>query len=144
MSLAIRVAPLDELARRWADVEPMLRRATARTDGCYEPIDVLQQAMAGRVGFWLVDDDDGALVGLAVGEVRQYPRKRVLDIPFLAGGRLGEWWPLFLAETERAARAAGCAAITTGCGRPGWHRFWLAHGVTVKVAGSVIVRDLAA
>jgi hypothetical protein len=131
------------VARRWREIEPILRRATGRTDGCYEPIDVLQQAMAvpPRCGFWLIEDA-GEIVAVAVGEVRQYPRKRVLDIPFIAGKRLSEWWPLFVAETEARAREHGCTSITSACGRPGWSKFWAAHGVKVKVAGEVVVRDL--
>lgn len=139
--LEIRVPQLDELARRWPEIAPILKRATARTDGCYEPIDVLQQAMANRVGFWLIEDG-AELVGVAVGEIRQYPRKRVLDIPFLAGKRLTEWWPLFVTETDARAREHGCASITSACGRPGWSKFWAAHGVKVHVAGEVVVRDL--
>ena len=141
MTLAIRTPPLDELARRWAEIEPMLRKATARTDGCYEPIDVLQQAMRQQVGVMLVEDG-AALVAMFVVEVRQYPRKRVLDIPFLAGGRLADWFPLFVAEMDELAAKCGCKAITSACGRPGWSRFWAANGVEVKVAGEVVVRDL--
>lgn len=140
--MQIRIPPLAELASRWPEIEPLLRKATARTGGRYEPIHVLQMAMAGRAGFWLIEDD-GALIAVAVGEVRQWPTGlKDLDIPFVAGRRLGEWWPLFVEETEARARALDCAAVTSACGRRGWARFWRAHGVKVHVAGETVIRDL--
>jgi hypothetical protein len=144
LSLEIRVPPLEALALRWPEIEPLLRKATKRTKGRYEPVHVLQQAMAGRVGFWLIEDG-GEIVAVAVGEVRQYPSGlKDLDIPFVAGKRLAEWWPLFVAETEAKGRELGCAAVTSACGRPGWEKFWRAHGIEVEVAGLTIVRNLAA
>jgi hypothetical protein len=148
MPLSIRVPAVAEVAERWHAIAPLLEKATRRTEGRYEPVHLLQQAMAmpPQAGFWLIEDgpeDNKQLVAVAVGQFRTWPTgMRDLDIPFLGGSRLSEWWPLFVEATEKCARQAGCAAITSAVGRRGWSKFWAAHGVKVKVAGEMVVREL--
>lgn len=136
----IRLPPLEELAARWGEIEPILKRATLRTQGCYEPIDVLRQAMAQQVAFWLIEDG-ARLDAVAVTEVRQYPRKRVLLVNFIAGRRLAEWWPEFVAVMDKIAREQHCRMISA-YGRPGWVRFWGRRGVASAIASEIIVREL--
>src|SRR6266496_63818 len=95
--LTIRPPPVDELARRWPEIEPLLRRATDRTDGCYEPVDVLQLALSAQLWVWLIEDA-GELAGIATARLNVFPRKRLLTVDFIAGRRLAEWWPLLVAE----------------------------------------------
>jgi hypothetical protein len=136
----IRLPALDELARRWSEVGPILKRATDRTQGCYEPIDVLRQAMAGQVGFWFIETG-ARLDAVVVVEIRQYPRKRAVAINFIAGRRLTEWWPEFVERMDALARHHGCTLISA-YGRPGWVRFWQRRGVAVNIASEIIVREL--
>ena len=130
----MRLPPRDELARRWAEVEPHLRRATDRT-GCYEPIDLLAAAIAGRMGIW-VAERDGAIDAAIVTEIRQYPRRRVLEVPFIGGRNLRGWVKPLLDVLDAHGRAAGCSHIA-GSDRKGWARV---GGFTV--AGVLLVRDL--
>jgi len=106
--LTIRPPPVDELARRWPEIEPLLRRATDRTDGCYEPVDVLQLALSAQLWVWLIEDA-GELAGIATARLNVFPRKRLLTVDFIAGRRLAEWWPLLVAEMDRVARAQQCS-----------------------------------
>lgn len=55
--------------------------------------------------------------GCVVLEIRQYPRKREMNV-FLAGGELGEIIGN-IDELDAIARGAGAEALTMG-GRPGW------------------------
>jgi hypothetical protein len=132
--IAISLPPLAELARHWHEAEAILRRATARS-GCYEPADILALAFAGRMGIWFVRLD-GELVAIAVSEIRQYPRKRVLEVPFIAGVGMSAWHRPLLAALEAHGRAAGCVCIA-GYDRRGWGRV---AGFAER--GAVLVRDL--
>jgi hypothetical protein len=147
LTVTIRPPPLEEIVRRWGAIEPMLRRATDRTDGRYEPFDVLRSAWANQLGIWIIEDA-GELLGVAVVELRQYPaapsppRVRDIEIPFLAGDRLEEWCGAFDAAMAELGRTHGCKSVMTTVGRPGWSRFWASHGIPVRVAGTTVVRDL--
>lgn len=140
---AVRVPEIREILRRWSEIEPQLQRATARTQGCYEPEDVLAQICTGRCTMLFVEHGS-ALVAVAVAEVRDFPRRRVLDVGFI-GGRKGndtgvtEWAPILTAKLEEMARAVG-ATMLSGCGRIGWARvagFRIAGGYVTRVVPDV-------
>ena len=63
MACLIRLPDLAELSLRWWAVAPILKRATDRTAGSYEPIDVLREAFGGAVGIWIIEDENGDIVG---------------------------------------------------------------------------------
>jgi hypothetical protein len=136
---AVRTPPLAEILRRWSAVEPMLRRATARTQGCYEPEDVLAQICTGRCTMLFIERGS-ELVAVAVTEVRDFPRKRVLDVGFIGakpGADTGvrEWAPILTAALNDMARAVG-ATMLSGCGRIGWARvagFRIAGGYVTRI-----------
>lgn len=141
MTCRIRLPDLDELSLRWWQVEKILKRATDRTNGSYEPIDVLREAFAAQVGIWLVEDDSDDIIAVVVAGVRQFPRQKVLQISFVAGKRLEDWWPILVSEMDRVARAAGAAKIYSYA-RPGWIRFWKARGVAQHVTSEMLIRTL--
>lgn len=124
-AITIRAPVLAEIARRWGEIEPVLERATTRTDGCFEAIDVLGLAMSGSLLVWLIEDGV-ELIAVAVTEVRQYPRKRVCDIPFIAAARhhqhrLAEWIIPLRDRLKAHAEKFGCQQLRA-LGRPGWAR----------------------
>ena len=133
----VRAPPLAEILRRWNELFPLLRRATVRTQGCYEPEDVLIQVCQGRCTLLFIER--GQLQVVAVTELRDYPRRRVLDVSFI-GGRPGndtgisEWAPHFTAHLEKMARALG-ATMLSGVGRIGWSK---AGGF--RIAGGYMTR----
>jgi hypothetical protein len=126
--------PLDVLARVWPVVEPILQRATDRVTG-YEPIDLLRQTLLGRMSMWLVLDPAGNIVAAAVSELREYPRSRVLEVPFIAGSGLKRWHKRLLATLDDHARALGCIDIM-GFDRKGWAAFGF------EVCGVALVRHV--
>jgi hypothetical protein len=115
----ISLPPLDEVARHWHEAEPIIRRATDRS-GSYEPIDLLTLAFHGRMAIWFVRLD-GELIAVAVTEIRQFPRNRVLQIPFIAGRFMSAWHRPLLAALEVHAKDAGCSCLQ-GFDRRGWGR----------------------
>lgn len=125
--------PVEVIARRWIDIEKMFERAT-RTTCCYEPIDLLRAVMLGQMAMWFVECD-GVVVAALVTEVKQYPRRRILEVPFIAGGGIEKWHEPLMTALEEHARKFGCSHIA-GSGRKGWKRFGF------EEAGSFWVRNI--
>ena len=90
---------------------------------------------------WFVEDDKEDLIAVVVAGVRQFPQKRVVQISFVAGKRLAEWWPIFVEEMDALARKSGATAIYA-YGRPGWVRFWKARGIAQHVTSEMLIRAL--
>lgn len=102
---------------------------------------MLREVCAGQVGMWFIEDENDDLIGVAVAGVRSFPQKRLIQISFVAGRRLAEWWPIFVEEMDKLARAQNATAIYSYC-RPGWIRFWKSRGVAVHVSSELLVREL--
>jgi hypothetical protein len=141
--MIIRIPPIGEILNRWHEIEPLLQRATARTHGCYEPEDVLAMVFSGRGTMLLIEDQEGGdLLVVVVTEVRQHPRKRVIDVNFIGGvlsndSGLREWAPMLVERLEEMARQIG-ATLLSGVGRVGWARVG-----GFKIIGGYSVRDVA-
>jgi hypothetical protein len=118
--LEISLPPLDELARDWPTIEPILKRATDRVRG-FEPIDILRSVMLGHMTMFLVREH-GRIVAVATTQVHQFPRCRVLEVPFIAGTGLKRWWRPLLDALDAQAEATDCVDIA-GWDRKGWARF---------------------
>ena len=117
----MRLPPLDELVEHWPVIARHLERATRRT-GCYEPIDILRLAFLGQVGVWTCEIE-GVIVAALVSEVKQYPRKRVLEMLFAGGNRMAIWIDAAVDALDQHAEQTGCDHIAA-LGRPGWARAW--------------------
>jgi hypothetical protein len=127
----VRLPAIEEVAEQWHEIVPLLRKATVIT-GCYEPIDLLRLAMAGQVGIW-VCEVDGAIAAAVATEIKQYPRRRILEIMFTGGNNMRAWLPTLVETLDEHARQAGCSHIATA-GRPGWARAWGG-----ELTGSVVI-----
>lgn len=116
----IRLPPLEEIALRWGEIDALLRKATQRSLGAFEAIDVLGHVIVGRMAIWIAEDD-GKILGVLVTEHRRTPRKQVCDIVFLAGRNMDAWIVQLLAAVEQKAAEGGCTEMVGG-GRKGWAR----------------------
>jgi hypothetical protein len=117
----VRLPPLDELAERWFVIAPLLRKSTVR-NGCYEPIDLLRLSFAGQAGIW-VCEIDGGIEAAFVTWIKDYPRRRVLEIVAGGGGGMKAWLDPLKAALDAHARESGCSHIAS-VARPGWVRAW--------------------
>src|SRR5262249_26692797 len=129
--ITVSLPALDEIARCWPILEPILQRATKRIRG-YEPIDLLQLVLMGRMSLFIIRDA-GRIVAAVVTEVRQFPRCRVLEVPFIAGTGLKRWWRPLLDALDAQAEAMGCVDLV-GWDRKGWAHFGF------DIAGVALVR----
>jgi hypothetical protein len=118
--IAVELPPIDEIARCWPIIEPILKRVTDRTTA-YEPIDILHLVMMGRMSLILVRDG-GRIIAVTVTEVRQHPRCRVLEVLFCSGTGLKRWIQQLLEVIDAQAEIAECSNIMV-FGRKGWVKF---------------------
>lgn len=107
------------LPERWPTIRDRIAACCARSGGKYEPIDVLQNALCGRMQLWLVQDDD-ATYALAITEIVSYPRITVCKLLACTGEDAPRWVDL-LDEIEAWAKGQGCSVMEPIC-RPGWER----------------------
>lgn len=117
----IWLPPADELALRWREIEPLLKRATDRT-GCYEPVDLMYLSMQGQVAIWVIEIGGSVAAAIAT-EIHQYPRRRVLEVMFGGGDGMPHWIRSAVAAVDEYARQMQCTHIAC-LGRPGWVRAW--------------------
>jgi hypothetical protein len=133
--VTVYLPPIEEVVRRWSEIEPVLARATTRT-GCYEPIDLLMMAANGKAGLWLCkhgDEIDAALVT----QVVIYPRRRILEVIFGGGNNLKRWVETAVEAIDQHASELGCSHVAC-VGRSGWVRAWGAH----PTGDIIMVREL--
>ncbi len=79
-------------------------------------------AFAGQFGVWVCEVNND-IQGAVVTEIKQYPRRRALEVIAAGGSDMPIWIKSLVAALDRHARATGCACITS-LGRPGWLRAW--------------------
>jgi hypothetical protein len=127
----VRLPPIDEVGDKWYQIAPLIAKATRRT-GCYEPIDLLGMAMRGQVGIWLCEVA-GELKAAIVTEVKQYPRRRVLEVMFLGGIEMSEWLVDAIDALTAHAKQTGCEHLATS-GRRSWMRI-----LKAKPTGDIIM-----
>ena len=120
----VSLPPLEVLARRWNEIEPLLRKSTERTC-CYEPVDLLILAGTGRVGIWLCMRGE-AIDAVLVSQVTVYPRRKILEMLFAGGSNMAAWRDLAVQALDKHARELGCTHVACA-GRPGWARAWGGH-----------------
>lgn len=116
--------PREHVALLWPALEPLMRKVTVRTNGCYEPEDVKAELSRGEQTLWVVyDQTRNGIDAAMVTKFVDYPRKTILFVTYISGSRMKEWWDEWVALSERWAREHGAAQVE-GCGRKGWLRKW--------------------
>src|SRR5262245_30573944 len=105
-------------------VEELLEQALFRGGNLMTMADIVEMARRRRVQVW------GDEEALAVSEVLEYPRRRVLSIFAVAGSlrRLREFEPL-IAEYARDNGASSMVCMTD---RDGWNRIGRAHNWSAR------------
>jgi hypothetical protein len=103
----------------WPVAAPLIERALKHGGGRYAAEDYRRGIAARDMQLWLVREGD-CIVGLAITELLDYPRRRCCRYLLLAGEGFDRWQHL-QGEIEDWARANGCATMEM-CGRRGWER----------------------
>lgn len=110
------------LDTQWPYLLPWIERGLAEGHGEYQPDDIRALAADGLVQLWALRADD-AIQGVAVSQVVDYPRLKVVQVMVAAArdGLRDEWLP-WIAAIEAWARVALGASAIEVLGRPGWVR----------------------
>jgi hypothetical protein len=119
-NLTFGLVPAQVLDIAWADVAPMLEKATNLMPNKFDVDSIKQSIESGVYTLWIVMDGTKAVAAI-VTRVIEYPKRRALAMDWIGGGRMSEWLPLAQSTLERYARDNNCAHLE-GYGREAWGR----------------------
>lgn len=116
--IACVVAP-EHVEQHWPAVAPMIEKALEHGMGEYTLDDAKEMAASGAWRLFMAVKP-GEVVAAGLGQIDDYPRKRVFWIRVL-GAVDSAALEVMRELTEQVGRAAGCNVIAFA-GRPGWVR----------------------
>jgi len=124
--VATSFVPKEHAGAVWPKIEAYVESATRRTGGRYLPADVLIEILEGRMLLWIAFEGE-EVIGVAVSYFIDYPRKKVLAVPFMAGEDFVRWGDSLLKLLRKWAFDNGCGTLEA-CARPGWARVFKDEG----------------
>lgn len=117
-SVQVIEAPVSALDDLWPSILPMVRAALDHSGGERDANDIRQMIAEGQGTLWLVVARN-KLIGCCVGNIVEWPRKRIATAIIVAGEGFDEWGGELARTLIEWARASGCDALD-GWGRDGW------------------------
>ena len=127
--MQVSLVPPELVEGLWSRMFPYLNRAAEYTFGRYEPEDIFILVSTGQAHLWIVIDDED-VIGITVTRFWEYPRKKCLDMVFLAGDEGFSWKDQMLDILQRWAYDNGCDVIEAS-GRQGLARAFRDDGYRV-------------
>lgn len=118
----------------WPLAEKYVTDALAFGAGCFEASDICDLCEKGSMQLWLGTKGDDVLAAV-VTEITDYPRKRVVSVPFIGGRSMRSWFRKMLYEIEAWSKEMGCVAMQGGA-RRGWGKL-----AKMKETGVVLFKD---
>lgn len=122
----ISLVPTEHVLGAWEAVEPFMERAVEMTNGRYELEDILDALLNRNHDLWVVFTGTRVL-GAMVTAIRQYPRKKYLELSFIGGDEGMEWKGQMLDILQRWAYDNNCNGIES-CARLGWAKIFKDDG----------------
>lgn len=127
------VAP-HHVAGVWPLCEKYVNDALGFGAGCFEAEDIRKFCEKGNMQLWTaVRGND--VIAAVITEITDYPRKRVVSVPFIGGRALRSWFRKMLYEIESWSKEMGCVAMQGGA-RRGWGKL-----AKMKETGVVLFKD---
>lgn len=124
--IRISLVPPDRIMDAWFTVEPFMETAADVTQGRYQAEDILEALLHLDHHLWIVFDDE-KVHGALVTALKQYPRKKYLELAFIAGENGHAWKDQMLDIMRRWAYDNSCDGIES-CARLGWARIFKDDG----------------
>lgn len=122
----ITLVPDNHVMGAWELAEPFIAKAIPHTHGRYELEDVLDALLHYNHDLWLVFNEEG-IQGALVTAIKQYPRKRYLDLAFIGGENGHSWKDQMLDILQRWAYDNSCDGIEASA-RLGWQKIFKDDG----------------
>jgi hypothetical protein len=121
----VTAVPHEYLAEEFMRTGALMEKVAQTSRGRFLVEDLFEGCAEGRFILWvaarLLPHNKREYLAVIFTSVRDYPRKRALQIDFVAGTHLSEWMGRFAQVYERMAVAEKCD-IMEGGGRMGWLR----------------------
>lgn len=111
--------PPDKILAVMPDIQPMLQPAIDLSEGRWDVWAVIAHLLQGHMVLW-ISVRDGKPEAAMVTRIIDYPKMRVLSLPYL-GGRARQNWLRFEPQIIAYAKANGCQELE-GYARPGFRR----------------------
>jgi hypothetical protein len=127
--MQVSLVPTEFIEGLWPKVFPHLHKAAEYTFGRYYPEDIFAVVANGEAQLWIVLDGD-EIAGITVTRFWQYPRKKCLDLVFLAGNDGFSWKDDMLKMLQHWAADNECDVIEAS-GRAGLSRAFRDDGYRV-------------
>lgn len=111
--------PHDQIDNVWGKVAPILQRAVDKSQHDYAIQDIYAALKQRDMQLWVWVEND-AIEACCITQIISYPRRRICQMPFIAGNKMKNW--LSTEETIVAwAKERGCSQFE-GFARDGWLR----------------------
>lgn len=123
----------------WSSIEPLFKRVTDETNGCYAPADVLLEILKGDQSLWVSwDEERQSIDAVMTMAIVNYPRRKTCKVIYISGSNMRAWRKEFMEISERYARDMGATAMEGGF-RRGW-----AKVAGYRETGVSLFKELAA
>lgn len=132
-SYALGIINQDQAIKLWPQIEHLIGPLLAQ-EGLYHPVDILAFHIRGEMLIWVAWDMVSPQIdAVMVTQIVRFPRKTICAVPYIAGRNMRRWARKLQEETEKYARAQGCAQMGGGY-RKGWARVagYEVTGVTLR------------
>jgi hypothetical protein len=101
-------------------VYPKIDAATAYSNGKYQGSDILQQLVSGHMQLWAAVNENEEIQAIAITEIANYPRIRVMRFLCATGENVEEWIN-HIDAMEAWGQSHGCKDFEAVV-RPGWQK----------------------
>lgn len=102
----------------WPAVEKYVADSLEFAQGCFLPEDIKEFCERGAMQMWIATRGDTVLCA-CISEITNYPRKRVVAVPFIGGKDMRSWFRKMLYTIEAWSKEMGCVGLQGGA-RRGW------------------------
>lgn len=116
----VSMVPVEHIDFVWPSVRSYMKRAARYTHGRYQCDDILTAITDYDHQLWVAFKGDN-IKGAVVTSLKQYPRKRYLDLVFIGGEDAINWKAPMLKILQHWAFDNSCDGIESS-GRAGWAR----------------------
>ena len=122
-----RVLSHEELTDRWHEIKPFVDKSLVHGTGDMVAHDLLIECLKNVSQCWVMDDEEGNLLGVAITRIITHSRYNELVIVTTTISGWFDEGPEVLEDIEQFARDIGCK-YTSVYGRKGWARALEKHG----------------
>ena len=120
------MVPTEFVPEIWEQVKGYMEKAAKYTYGRYD-VDDIYDSVTQYVHVLWVAFEDKVIKGVVVTSIKQYPKKRYVDMVFCAGTEGHTWKDIMLATLQKWAFDTECDGIESS-GRLGWSRIFKGNG----------------